>query len=139
MPIDDRNLTAGTQLVGSYKKETYACSVERSEDGKLAYVLADGRRYKSPSSSAGAVMGGKSVNGWLFWSLVSETTPRIEASVLKADSSPTKKVIYRQPNQRGVEAGSVRYWCNACMKGFIVADGDNCTCPEGHESESEAH
>src|SRR4051794_22420457 len=128
MPIEDRNLTTRTQLVGSYKKETYSCMVESGEGGKLAYVLADGRSFKSPSSAAGAVMGGKAVNGWMFWSVASgEATGTIVAT------PKTKRVIYRQPNQRGVEAGLTRYWCNACMKGFVAEEVVvSLACPDGH-------
>ena len=38
--------------------------VEKAEEGgKLAFVLEDGKRYKSASSAASALMGGKAVNG----------------------------------------------------------------------------
>ncbi len=69
MPILNRSLEVGTRLVGSYRKERYVCTVEQEEDGKLVYVLEDGRRSKSPSSAASALMDGKAVNGWRFWSL----------------------------------------------------------------------
>ena len=71
MPIENRNLTAGTRLVANYKKQVYVCTVEE-EDGKTAFVLEDGKRFKSPSSAASAVMGGKAVNGWRFWSVEGE-------------------------------------------------------------------
>ena len=74
MPIADRNLSPGTVLTGRYGGETYRCTVTTSEDGsKLRYRLEDGREFKSPSSAGSAVMGGKSVNGWQFWSLATGT------------------------------------------------------------------
>ena len=118
-------------MMGSYKKETYLCSVETGENGKLTYVLADGRSFKSPSSAAAAVMGGKAVNGWVFWTLASGDSNAIVVATPKI-----KKVIYRQPNQRGVEAGSTRYWCNACMKGFVAEDSAALVCPEVHFEDS---
>ena len=74
MAIEDRNLKPGTRLTGSYKKQDYFCDVVEAEDEKtrenvVRYRLEDGREFKSPSSAASAVMGGKAVNGWRFWSL----------------------------------------------------------------------
>ena len=62
MPIEDRNLSPGTALVGRYKGTTYRAEVVETEDG-LRYRLEDGREFKSPSSAGSAVMAGKSVNG----------------------------------------------------------------------------
>ncbi len=61
--IANRNLEPGTRLVASYKKQAYVCAVEEGEDGKLAYVLADGKRFTSPSAAGSAVMGGTACNG----------------------------------------------------------------------------
>jgi len=53
MSIEDRNLSIGTRLVAKYKKQTYVCTVEAGEDGAgIAFVLEDGKRYKSPSSAS---------------------------------------------------------------------------------------
>jgi len=71
MTIMDRNLTAGTRLEATYKSNRHVCRVEE-EKGKLAYVLEDGRRFNSPSSAGSAVMGGKAVNGWVFWSVLDD-------------------------------------------------------------------
>ena len=60
MAIEDRNLTVGTRLVASYRKQAHVCMVERAEEGEgTLFVLEDGRKFKSPSSAASAVMGGK--------------------------------------------------------------------------------
>src|SRR3954452_6542725 len=68
--IEDRNLTIGTRLVATYKKQRYVCTVEISADGdRNEFVLEDGKRFKSPSSAGMAVMGGKAVTGWRFWAV----------------------------------------------------------------------
>ena len=68
MAIEDRNLTVGTRLVANYRKQAHACMVEkRDEGGGILFVLGDGRKFKSASSAASALMGGKAVNGWRFW------------------------------------------------------------------------
>ncbi len=68
MPIENRNLEAGTRLVARYKKETHVCEVVQTDEG-LRYRLADGREFRSPSAAGSAVMGGSACNGWRFWSL----------------------------------------------------------------------
>ena len=136
MPIQDRKLETGTRLVGTYKQEEYVCTVEADEDGKQAYVLADGRHFRSPSSAAGAVMGGKSVNGWLFWS---RRAQELVVSTQAAAAKPAargKKAIYKLPNQRGIAAGKSRWFCNACRKSFVQnGDQEPAACPEGHRSD----
>ena len=129
MAIKDRNLEAGSVLVGTYKKESYECRIEE-EEGKQAFVLGDGRRFKSPSAAASAVMNGKAVNGWLFWSLADVESMEGPAP---APRSTTKTLIRRLPNQKGIETGKARYWCNGCMKSFIdEAASTPEKCPAGH-------
>jgi hypothetical protein len=50
----------GTKFRAEYKGQKYYAEVD---DGAMVYK---GKRFKSPSSSAGAVTG-NSVNGWTFW------------------------------------------------------------------------
>ena len=70
MAIEDRNLTVGTRLVANYRKQAHACMVEKAEEGEgVRFALEDGRKFKSASAAASAVMGGKAVNGWRFWSV----------------------------------------------------------------------
>ena len=137
MAIDNRDLPEGTRLRVNYKKQTYVCKVEKDEEGKLAFVLEDGRRFKSPSSAASAVMGGSAANGWRFWSLEGEA---------KAESAPEKpvkkangkngKLISRTPNQKALPEGQVRWFCNACMASFVVEGGDEPeACPQGHRAD----
>ncbi len=78
MPIDNRNLEAGTRLAARYKGATHTCEVVQTEEG-LRYRLADGREFKSPSSAASAVMGGMAANGWRFWSLAEELAEKAAA------------------------------------------------------------
>ena len=70
MAIEDRNLTVGTRLVASYRKQAHACMVEKADEGGgILFLFEDGRKFKSASAAASAVMGGKAVNGWRFWSV----------------------------------------------------------------------
>ena len=70
MAIEDRSLAVGARLVASYRKQAVVCMVEKAEEGEgTLFVLEDGRKFKSASSAASAVMGGKAVNGWRFWSV----------------------------------------------------------------------
>jgi type IV secretory pathway VirB10-like protein len=68
VPIENRNLEAGTVLTARYKKEDRTCEVVQTDEG-LRYRLDDGTEHKSPSSAGKAAMGGVSCNGWRFWSL----------------------------------------------------------------------
>ena len=71
-------LTGGTRLVANYRRQAHACMVEkRDEGGGVLFVLEDGRKFKSASAAASAVMGGKAVNGWRFWS-VQGTKPKAQ-------------------------------------------------------------
>ena len=69
MALEDRNLKAGKKLAAKYKGEVYTAEVVEGEDGIL-YRFADGREFKSPSSAGAAVKGGgKTCDGWEFWSV----------------------------------------------------------------------
>ena len=135
MAIEDRNLEVGTRLVASYRRQAHVCTVERAEEGgKLAFVLGDGRRFKSPSSAGSAVMGGKAVNGWRFWSVEgAEPKAREGGERPKTQAVKTGGLVYRVPNQKGIAEGQSRWFCRACMKGFVVEGGGQPeACPEGH-------
>jgi hypothetical protein len=57
MAIGNWALTTGTKLVATYKKQDYTCDVI-DEGGETRFRLAgDGKRHKSSSSAASAVMG----------------------------------------------------------------------------------
>jgi len=135
MVIENRNLLAGTRLVAKYKKQTYVCTVEAGENGEgVAFVLETGQRFKSPSAAGSHVMGGKAVNGWRFWSLEGDAPAATEAVAKPAPKKGrVRKLIYRVPNQQGTPEGRAKFFCTACMKGFLVDAGEQPNgCPEGH-------
>jgi hypothetical protein len=159
--IEDRNLRVGTRLVASYKKQTYVCVVEAAEDGDgVVFALEGGKRFKSPSAAGSVVMGGKAVNGWRFWSLEGKASAPAEAKAPKPGAPKTKgepespvtdrliatagkparrrthKLIYKVPNQQGTPEGKQKFFCTACMKGFLVDAGATPeVCPEGHRTD----
>ena len=139
MAIEDRNLTVGTRLVANYRKQAHACMVERADEGEaILFVLEDGKRYRSPSSAASAVMGGKAVNGWRFWS-VQDAEPKVREGGEKPETQPkkSKRLVYRVPNQKGIAEGQSRWFCRACMKGFVIEGGGQPeVCPEGHRGDN---
>ncbi len=86
MPIENRDLAAGTRLVARYKGQEHVLEVVQTEGG-LRYRLADGREFKSPSSAGKAVTGG-ACNGWVFWSVEGTEKPKREP---KAEADKPKK------------------------------------------------
>ena len=135
MAIEDRNLKLGTRLVANYRKQAHACMVEKTEEGDgVLFVLEDGRKFKSLSATASAVMGGKAVNGWRFWSVQGrESKARGGGKKPEAQAATAKRLVYRVPNQKGIAEGQSRWFCRACMKGFVVEGGGQPdVCPEGH-------
>jgi len=93
MPIEDRNLQAGTRLVARYKKQDRSCDVVETSDGQR-YRLDDGTEHRSPSSAGKAVTGG-ACNGWVFWSIAGTETPKREPKA-KADK-PKKEPAAKKP------------------------------------------
>ena len=91
MAIKDRNLEVGTLLRGSYRKVAYECRVEADENEALVFVLGDGRRFRSLSAAASAVMDGNAVNGWLFWSAVNTAGPvKVEVGFMNEEPASAK-------------------------------------------------
>src|SRR5690349_21835926 len=123
MAITNRELPVGTRLRANYKKQTYTCTVEAGEEGKLTFAV-DGKRYSSPSSAGSAVMGGTACNGWRFWTVGDEDPPVSETSEGAKETKPTKtrasttKLFKRIPGT-GLQEGERRYWCLACQKSFV--------------------
>ena len=84
-------------------------------------------------------MGGKAVNGWRFWS-VQGVEPKAKEGGEKPETqaSKLKRLVYRVPNQKGIAEGQSRWFCRACMKGFVIGgDRQPEACPAGHRGESE--
>jgi len=133
--IEDRNLSVGTRLVANYKKQRYVCTVEAADEGEgVLYVLEDGSKHKSPSAAGMKVMGGKAVNGWRFWSLEGGATPAGNGTekALRQAKTKAKKIIFKTPNQQNLKEGEVRWFCAACMKGFVAGTEQPQVCPDGH-------
>ena len=149
MTIEDRDLKAGTLLAARFKGKMYIADVVETEDG-IRYRL-DGKEYRSPSSLGTAVTK-KACNGWAFWSVDTSEPPEAEPSTGAAsepeepeeqpnvvvDEEPAAPAptgsFKRVPNQRGVDEGQVRLYCDTCRNSFIVPERKNPeTCPMGHQ------
>jgi rubrerythrin len=135
MPIENRELTAGTRLVARYKKEEYTATVVEGEKGGLRYRLEDGREFKSPSAAGSAVTGGVACNGWRFWSVAEEGKAPAPKAERKAAKDASKKGLFeRLPDQEEQPEGMARYFCSACMDGFLApVDQEPTECPKGHQ------
>jgi hypothetical protein len=159
MPITNRTLTPGLVLTARYKKVDYTCTVEQGEGDTLVFVLADGSRHTSLSAAGTAIMGGTiACNGWRFFSRPDETSEKApKATKPAADAKPARqakaprkpeakakaktggtRVIRKLPNQQGVPADQVRYFCSACMDSFLApAEAALGPCPQGHPAIAE--
>jgi hypothetical protein len=84
-------LEPGTVLIARYRKVEYRATVVAGEEGEIRYQLEDGRRFRSPSAAASAVMNGQAANGWRWWSLEGDTPPA------DANPAPTKVRKARKP------------------------------------------
>ena len=140
MPIENRDLPAGTKLVAKYKGQQYVCLVEAAESGEgVLFALQGGKTHKSPSSAGMEVMGGKAVNGWRFWSVEGEVpatseVPAKQTPSKKGGKTKTFKLFKRLPSI-GLEEGQHRIWCQACQKSFVTSETDPEVCPEGHRAD----
>jgi hypothetical protein len=132
--IEDRILQVGTRLVANYKKQTYVCTVESAEEGEgIVFALQDGKKFKSPSVAASAVMGGQAANGWRFWSVEgaeprpasAKTEPKIRAARGKKASSKTTAKSRRNGRKTHSviqSASTKRTWAKArCATGATPA------------------
>ncbi len=93
MPIENRNLQAGTVLKARHKGKEHTCEVVKTKDG-LRYRLKDGKEFNSPSSAGREITGGVAVNGWRFWSVESTEKPKPEPKAdkpKKAKKEPAAK------------------------------------------------
>jgi len=133
MPIENRNLTQGTQLVARYHKQSYSCQVVEGEDGKIRYRMEDGREFKSPSA-AGTAITRKACNGWSFWSM---ETPQTTETETDNGGQPdlARKGLFRTPNQKGVPEDQIRWYCPGCGESFLSPTNEIPeTCPQGHSA-----
>ena len=139
MPIENRELAAGTRLVARYKKADRTCEVVETPDG-LRYRLDDATEHRSPSSAGKAVTGG-ACNGWVFWSVEGTEKPRREPKAktekpvkepaakptahgkpAKAKAAPKKgakaKSAKKGKAMRTASKGGASYGCGACGESF---------------------
>ena len=143
MALENRTLPVGTRLVARYKGYSYHCVVTSRDEDKVGFTLdcpdhpdLHGKEFKSPSSAGSAVMGGVACNGWRFWSLEGQEPTRKEPKGKGKAKGSKFRVIKKVANQQGLEEGQVRYWCSACMKSFVLEDGQEPeACPQGHRAE----
>jgi hypothetical protein len=135
MTIENRELAPATKLVARYKAREHTAEVVATEDG-LRYRLEDGREFKSLSSAGSALMEGKACNGWRFWSLAGDKPA--QGTETKAPRKPSKRKA--TPGEGLIQRmDDGRYFCNACMEAFDVADDQEPTeCPQGHGAEEPA-
>jgi hypothetical protein len=128
MPIENRDLHAGTRLVARYKKQEHSATVIEAEGGGLRYRLEDGREFKSLSAAGSAVMGGVACNGWRFWSVAGS-----EEAKPKQRERRGKKV---NPSANLTPLEDGRWFCSTCQEAFEVEEGVEPTeCPKGHKQD----
>lgn len=147
MAIETREaIVVGTKLTARYKNVLHTATVvdppsagegETQEAGLFFKVDGLEKVFSSPSSAASAVMDGKAANGWRFWSIAGTETvkaPKVEKApkVTKAIAKPAKKLIRKGPNQKNLEDGQVRYFCETCVESFIGGATMPEACPKGH-------
>jgi len=132
MPIENREMVAGTVLVARYKKQDRTCEVVETAEG-LRYRLDDGTEHKSPSSAGKAAMAGVACNGWRFWSVQGTEAPKREPKA-KAVKEPKPKAPGKKrshgrsritPKAKAPKAAAARsrksdasYGCGACGETF---------------------
>ena len=135
MPIENRDLAAGTRLVARYKKQEHTATVVEGEEGGLRYRLEDGREFKSPSAAGSAVMGDVACNGWRFWSVAGEGKAPAQKTARKPRKpANTTQGFHGLPDEEGAEEGTAKFFCDACMEAFVVPAGEEpATCPKGHQ------
>jgi hypothetical protein len=80
-------------------------------------------------------MGGVACNGWRFCGVAdSAKAPAAKAARKPAKRRTNKGLFERPPDQEGLPEGMARYFCSACMDGFIApADEEPSECPQDHK------
>ena len=125
MPIADRNLKPRMVLVARYKGEEHRAEVVKTKDG-LRYKLKDGREFKSPSSAGAAVKGGgKTCDGWEFWSVegAPAVPPRAQRKTTEQPARPKPRSQAKAKPKRAAkpktgENGTDPVACGDCGQEF---------------------
>ena len=144
MAVDKQEFTVGTRLTGRYKKATYTVEVVETGEGKR-FRLEDGQEYKSLSAAGSAIMGGKAVNGWRFWSLEGEAPVQPAGAPTEPEGRPNGKerkppALRPMASQDGVPNGQKRWWCMACCDAFLApASITPVGCPQGHSAKTDGN
>jgi len=154
MPLENRNLEAGTVLWARYKGKERMCEVVQTADG-LRYRLDDGAEHKSPSSAGKVAMGGVSCNGWRFWSIAgTETATSAKGKKVPAGKKPAKaKAAAKQSakakaakpkkskgvravakSERRVAEETASYGCGVCSETFPTMKAATQHATEAHLS-----
>ena len=127
MPIENRELAAGTRLVARYKKQDRACEVVETAEG-VRYQLDDGTEHRSPSSAGKAVTGG-SCNGWVFWSVEDtekpkrEPKPKAEKPKEEPAAKPAKSNV---PPKKGAKTKRTKPKKSKAMRAAAIGDSYGC-------------
>lgn len=100
MPIEDRNVQAGSVLTARYKQRERTCNVVQTDEG-LRFKLDTGELYKSPSSAGKAAMDGVACNGWRFWSVQGQEPAHREPKAEKAEMA-------KKAGTKGAKKGSAK-------------------------------
>ncbi len=132
MPIENRELAAGTRLVARYKKQDRTCEVVETADG-LRYRLDDGQEFKSLSTAGKAVMDGVACNGWRFWNVEGAEKPKRapKAKAAKKEPAAKKPARTKAPAKKGKATSTKKpkahraaaksnasYGCGVCPETF---------------------
>jgi len=148
MPIENRELAAGTRLVARYKKADRTCEVVETADG-LRYRLDDGTEHRSPSSAGKAAMDGVACNGWRFWSVEGTEKPKRTvrstashepkadkpAKVKKEPKTATKKAPAKKSAKGKAKKAAKKKVARAATKGDSYGCG---VCPETFPTQKKA-
>ena len=131
MPIENRELAAGTRLVARYKKQDRTCEVVETPDGPR-YRLDDGTEHRSPSSAGKAAMDGVACNGWRFWSIEgTEPKPKAEKPAKEKNEPAAKKPAKTTPKKAKAKGAKkpkaanpgdlgLAYGCGVCAEMFAT-------------------
>ena len=110
----------GTKLVATYKKALHPCEVVATDNG-IAFQLADGKTYMSPSSAGKAITGRVSCDGWKFWSLADGQTTTPATDVV----SPEPKASLHLHEARNVYVARTYAYVSGGHEGLIIVDVKN--------------
>jgi len=142
MPIENRNLEAGTRLVARYKKADRTCEVVETAEG-LRYRLDDGTEHRSPSSAGKAAMDGVACNGWRFWSIEGTEKPKREpkAKVEKPAKAekPAKPTMKKAPAKKAAKGKGKKAAKKKVARAAAKGDSYGCgVCPETFPTQKKA-